>query len=189
MNIIVIALLGLAIGGTSAWYAIRENQSIGSIRIGSWSAWPFVGGQNVDPYTGARVTVERNIPLGAAEGLAFEAATDNEDKLLSLECSYILEGTVPQAQLWTLVAYAAEGHRLANSRVGTASLVSTDLLRYPDGSFRIVISPDPHPGNWLSVEGKGKFKLTMRLYDTPATSNSGLLDPTMPAIRKTGCQA
>jgi len=182
--------IGFFLGGGSAWYSIQRSHGIGAINIGSWTAWPYSGGSNADPYTVARVTSDSTIPLGAAEGLAFETSQDSEGNRLRLECNYLLEGNTPKARLWTLTPYRQDGASIKtkNSAVLVPEFTnSTRVVRYPDGSFRISLGPISKPGNWLATEGKGMFRLVLRLYDTPITSNAGLVNPVMPTIVNAGC--
>lgn len=148
-----------------------------------------MGGSAVDPYTGAKVVADGSLPLGAAEGLAFEAVMDEDGTLLRLECSYRLEGITPPAKLWTLVAYAPDGAAVTPSPGGNSAKYSGNLMRFPDASFIINISRSPKAGNWISIQGNGNFKLVLRLYDTPVTSSSGLIEPVMPKILRTGCES
>lgn len=188
-NLLFIFLIGLGVGSTTAWYSIQKSHGLGAINIGQWSAWPFVGGSAVDPYTGAKVVADGSLPLGAAEGLAFEAVKDEAGTLLRLECSYRLEGITPPAKLWTLVAYTPDGAAVTPSPGGTSAKYSGNLMRFPDASFVINISRSPMSGNWISIQGNGNFKLVLRLYDTPVTSSSGLIEPVMPKILQTGCDS
>jgi hypothetical protein len=61
------------------------------------------------------------------------------------------------------------------------------VLRQPDSSFIIHVSPVAQPDNWLAVRRAGAFKLVLTLLDTPTAGSSGLIDLAMPKIVKTGC--
>jgi len=187
VNLLIIFAIGLGIGSVTAWYSIQKSHGIGAINIGQWSAWPFVGGSAVDPYTGAKVVTDGTLPLGAAEGLAFEAVADENGQPLRFDCDYRLQGITPPAKLWTLVAYQLDGKIAPPGAGGRASKYSGNTLRFEDGTFIIDVGASPSPGNWISTSGKGNFKLVLRLYDTPVTSTSGLIDPTMPIIVNRGC--
>ena len=189
-QILFVLLIGFVLGAGSAWYSIQRSHGIGAINIAQWTAWPFSGGKEADPYTVARVVSDSTIPLGAAEGLAFEASKDNEGEFLNLECSYRIEGTTPAAKLWTLTPYKRDGSAVTAS--SATSLISPHtnskrIVRFTDGTFRITIGPRVASGNWVATNGKGLFRLVLRLYDTPITSNTGLINPVMPAIQKIGC--
>lgn len=187
INFIIVLAIGLIIGGVSSQMLIRESHGIGAIQVGPWSAWPFVGGEEVDPYTVARATADGTIPLGAAEGLTFEASSDQNGSRLDLQCRYEITGKTPAAKLWTLSAYTEDGELVKSSNGKSAALLSSDAVRYADFSFKIEVGDHPSAGNWIPLSGDGGFKLILRLYDTPITSNAGVLDPDMPKITLKGC--
>lgn len=188
INFAIILVIGLVLGSLSARFAIQRTYGIGSITAGVWSAWPFVGGLEVDPYTAARTTIEGTISLGAGEGLAFEAISDEEGRPLQRECAYELSGNTPPAQVWSLAAYRLNGTLIRNEENRAAAALSSNLVRAPDFSMVIRIDDRPSSGNWIRLAGKGEFKLVMRLYDTPITSSAGLGAPSMPRINRLECR-
>jgi len=184
---LVALAIGLGLGGVSAWYALQQSHGLGGISVGEWAAWPFTGGKDADPYTVAKVARNGTIPLGATEGLAFEARVDNQGRDLDLACDYSVSGVTPPSKLWTIVAYGRGGEPVTPSPAGTSSLYSGDVLRFPDGSFRINVSRRPRAENWLAISGSGTFHLVLRVYDTPITSTTGLARPQMPVIIRGEC--
>lgn len=187
LYIAVVLIAGLILGALSAQIAIQRTYGIGAIKAGSWSAWPFVGGLEVDPYTAARATIEGAIPLGAAEGLTFEANTDDDGRALSRECSYQLTGNTPPARLWTLTAHQPDGAIIRDEAKIPSAKFSGDVVRQADYSMTINVGDVPSAGNWMKVTGSGNFKFIMRLYDTPTTSSAGLTAPSMPRISRVEC--
>ncbi len=187
ISILAIVVIGLTLGATSAWYLIRNNHGIGGIESGPWTAWPFAGGSEADPYTMAKVAREGTIPLGATEGLAFEANSDSQDLPLDLSCEYRIFGLTPPAKLWTLALYQPGGDLVRSRDGGIAAIHSGELVRFADSSFRIHISATPRSGNWLSVGGSGRFYIVLRVYDTPVSSSSRSVAPRMPGIVQEGC--
>ncbi|MEM7068253.1 MAG: DUF1214 domain-containing protein [Pseudomonadota bacterium] len=186
-NLAIILIIGLVLGGLTARFALQRTFGIGAISAGVWSAWPFVGGSEVDPYTAARSTVDGVIPLGAAEGLAFETLVDEQGRALKRECDYILFGNTPAARFWTLTAYDLAGAVIMNKDGDPAALYSGNLVRTPSSDVSITISDAPSSGNWISLSGNGEFKFVLRLYDTPITSSAGLSDPEMPQLQLLEC--
>lgn len=187
INIVTVLAIGLILGGLSANLALQRSHGIGAVNTGPWSAWPFVGGAQVDPYTSAKATADGTIPLGAAEGLAFEAINDQNGNTLLRECRYEVSGDTSAARLWTLSAYDQNGQLIVNKNELVSSVYSGNIVRYTDSSFVVKIGDQPSSGNWLATQGEGSFKLILRLYDTPITSNSGVIDPQMPQVRLIGC--
>ncbi|MGI9400912.1 MAG: DUF1214 domain-containing protein [Rhizobiaceae bacterium] len=186
---LILAFCGIMLGGASAWYSIRHVHGLEAIDIGVWTAYPFAAADEIDPYTVAKSVAEGTVPLGVSEGLAFETQSDSNGTILSAECDYELEGTTPPSRLWTLVAYDDKGFPMQAAPGGRSSKYSGSVLRYPDGSFLISISGRPKPGNWLSLKGKEQFRLVLRLYDTSVTSNTDLIVPRMPEIRRLECRS
>ncbi len=188
-NFLIVVILGLAIGGYSAWWAVETENGFGSIKIGQWTSWPLAGSVDADPYTRARVARDGSVPLGAGEGLSFILSSDQFGKPLDRKCQYILSGNTPPARLWTL-SVQDENSRTVPSVSGTANTAfSQSLLRRQDGSFSIIIGKHPAPGNWLAISGEGPMRLVLRLYDTPITGSSGLVEPIMPNISNGDCVA
>ena len=100
-----ILFIGLFVGGLLAWLSIQNNHGFGTLTIGQWTAWPLAGSQQADPYSKAKVAADGDVPLGAAEGLAFHAQTDERGNPLQRNCQYRIRGTTPTARLWTLAAH------------------------------------------------------------------------------------
>jgi len=188
-SVLIVLAIGLALGGASAWYSIQSSHGVGGIKAGPWTAWPFAGGAAADPYTMAKVSRDGTIPLGATEGLAFEASADNAGEPLTLNCDYVISGITPPSKLWTLAAYTRAGEQTTAPSGGIPALHSGRMLRFSDGSFRVSVSSKPKPGNWLAVSGNGPFYFVLRVYDTPVTSTSGLVSPQMPNIIKQDCRS
>lgn len=187
VQILFVLAIGIGVGAVTAWFSIQRSHGIGAINIGVWTAWPFAGGSEADPYTVARVISDSAVPLGAAEGLAFETQHDDDGEPLRLECAYRLEGTTPPARLWTLTPYRLDNRPIESLGEMPVHASSHGLLWFPDGTFHLTVGGPPAPGNWIAARGEGRYRLVMRLYDTPITSSSGLVDPVMPRVIALGC--
>ena len=185
--VIAIAVAGLALGGASAWYTIGTSPTFGAVSIGPWMTIPYADDSVNGPYSVAKSVVEGSVPLGATEGLAFNAVTDSSGAGLQMRCDYEIEGSTPTARLWTLVAYTPDGQQVQPAQGGFSALWSGNVLRFPDGSFRISVSRHPRPGNWLAIGASGPMRLTLRLYDTSVTGGSSLITPRMPKITRADC--
>ena len=183
LALFIAAVLGLV----TAWYAVDRGPLFGGLTAGPWKAWPSAGSPNADPYSIARLARTGEVPLGAGEGLAFTARTDQEDRPLEGNCTYRLDGTTPAARLWTLTAYDDDGRLMANAARRTG-FHSREILRRPDGSFAITVSAEVQSGNWLPVTTGGPFSLVLRLYDTPLTTGGAVADSMMPRIDREGCR-
>lgn len=174
-------IIATTIGFASAWYAVDRGVVFGAVTAGAWKAWPLEGSANADPYSLAMLARSGEVPLGGGEGIAFTAETDSGGRPLNGHCAYTVDGQTPPARLWTLTAYDQSGHIMPNPAERTGFL-SREILRRPDGSFTIALADKVQPGNWLPVAPVDRFKLVLRLYDTPLTTGSQLAGITMPRI-------
>lgn len=187
IDVAIALVIALTIGVTTAWYAIEHGFIFGAVTAGAWTAWPTAGSADADPYSLATLARSGEVPLGAGEGIAFTAEDDLAGEPLSGNCTYEMIGQTPAARLWTLTAYDDEGRLMVNA-ARRSGFHSREIVRQPDGSIVITISPEVAPGNWLPVGRVDHFRLVLRLYDTPLTTGSRIADLTMPDIRKDACQ-
>ncbi len=187
IDIVIALVLALVIGVPTAWYAIEHGFIFGAVTAGAWTAWPTAGSADADPYSLATLARGGEVPLGAGEGIAFTAEDDSAGEPLSGTCTYEMAGQTPAARLWTLTAYDSDGRLMVNA-ARRSGFHSREILRRPDGSFVITVSPEVVPGNWLPVSRIDHFRLVLRLYDTPLTTGSRIADLTMPDIRKVRCR-
>ncbi len=180
----VAAVLALALGGGfwSVDYVLDSFEGFGELRVGAWSAYPAAGSPDADPYSKARAARKAYLALGAAEGLPFFAQRDSAGQELRRGCTYRLNGFTPPARFWTIYPATPDLKPIAPREGLQPALHSREVLYEDNGSVSITVSPDASPGNWLPVEGQGKFVLVITLYDSPAGSSSGLSDLVMPSL-------
>lgn len=186
VDLALAVVIAVVVGVGSAWYAIERGRIFGAVVVGGWTAWPQEGGENPDPYDLAMLTRTGEVPLGSGEGLTFVADRDADGRPLSGKCTYQVAGQTPVARLWTLTATDGAGRLMVNV-AHRPGFHSREILRRPDGSFVITVSPSPSPGNWLPVAPTGRVQLVLRLYDTPLTTGSQIASLVMPNIRAVGC--
>ena len=188
VELLVVLFVGLGLGGVISWQTLRENQGFGAVNVGPWTAWPKAGSAEADPYTDARVAADGDVPLGAAEGISFTAETSGDGQILRRQCAYRLSGKLPSSGFWAVTATGVSGEALLD-RTGNPSALTSALASYgSDGSIDIIARSELSSGNWLPVEGSGPFLLNMRLYDTPVTSMSTVIELQMPDITLIGCK-
>ena len=157
-----------------------------SLKLGAWTTWPNAGTLDTDPYSRARLARHGELPLGAGEGLVLYATSDDSGRAIRAECTYMIDGQTPPARLWTLGLENAAGVPLPGGRTVTA-IGGDAIVRRADGSFQVVVSPLPHPGNWLASAGTGPIRIVVRLYDTTARTLTELSDISMPNVRQQEC--
>jgi hypothetical protein len=179
-------VLSLVVGFGSAWLTVRSPAPIDAITLGAWQAWPNAGTADADPYSRARLARTGEVPLGSGEGLALLAQSDDNGNNLVSACDYRIVGQTPPARLWTLAVEDLEG-RVVRDGEAVAALGSDVLLRQPDGSFEIALSKRPKPGNWISLEHAGRFRVVVRLYDTAVRTVTALTTLSMPRLMRDRC--
>jgi hypothetical protein len=186
IDIAVAIVVATILGFSTAWIAVEHGRIFGAVTVGPWTAWPSAGGPDADPYSVALLARSGEVPLGAGEGLAFTATTDNQGEPLSGDCGYVISGQTPPARLWTLTAYDETGRLMANA-ARRSGFHSREIIRRTDGGLAITVSPDVEPGDWLPIARAGRFQLVLRLYDTPLTTATEFVDIDMPRIDQERC--
>jgi hypothetical protein len=175
-------LIAAAAGLGTTWLAMTRGVAFGSVKIGTWTAWPKTGTPDVDPYARAVIAHTGELPTGSGDGVAFVARTDDRGRPLDGRCDVALKGSTPAARFWTLTLYDPSGQLVENS-ADRYGFTSQEVVRKADGNFEIAVSPRARPGNWLPTGGAERYVLILRLYDTPvgvATPSSR--EATMPSI-------
>ena len=179
--------IALLVGLWSAYLAVSGDYPFGRVRTGPWHATPRVGSREADPYARAVIARNAEIPLGIGEGLTLIATADSADRPLGTECAYRVGSVTPQARFWTLTLTDESGRPVATG-LQRSGFTSAEVLRNVDGSFSVVVSREPMPGNWLRLPDSGRVALVLRLYDTPVAAGTAALDSrTLPAIERLAC--
>lgn len=191
MRTVLLILAALAIAAVtglgSAYYLTRREPPFGEVRVGPWAAWPQIGSAAIDPYARAIVAREGSLPLGAGEGLAFQATEDSEGARLRGDCLYRVHGGVPVSRAWTLTVFDAGGALPANA-TGRNGFTSHEILRAPDGTVDIVLSREVQPGNWLMLPATDGLRLVLRLYGTSVSAMTGTVEVgSLPRVDRVAC--
>ncbi|RWX76038.1 DUF1214 domain-containing protein [Neorhizobium lilium] len=185
--LIAIALV-IAFGGGiwSTIAALNATTGFGAIKLGAWEAFPQAQTADADPYASSHRANAGKLLYASAEGLAFTASVDDTGQRLTGDCSYSIVGQTPAARFWTLFAAAPGAAPPSPDGDLPSALNSRTALYNTDGTFDIRIGKTATAGNWLAVP-VGPFRLTLTLLDTPTAGSSGVIDLSMPSIRKIGC--
>ncbi len=180
-------LLAAAIGLGATWLTLTRGIAFGSLTIGTWTAWPKTGSQDIDPYAHASIARDGELPIGIGDGVAFYARADNKGHALDGRCTFALSGMTPPARYWTVTLYNVRGGLVANA-IDRHGFTSQEIIRNVDGQFTITVAPQARPGNWLPTGGIERFVLVWRLYDTPiGVATATMKEGPMPAVERKGC--
>ena len=187
LSILVACAIALGLGGWSAQWAVEHGTNFDAVRVGPWSASPFSGTPEADPYAKARRAKLAQLTLGGGEGIVFQAETDALGNRLRRECEYRLSGRTPVSRVFTLSAHTDEGQLILPESGRPGWLTSNSILRSETNSFEIAVGPEARAGNWLAPLGQGPYILTLALYDTPASAITGAAGLELPTILPDGC--
>ncbi|OYU88045.1 MAG: hypothetical protein CFE29_21805 [Bradyrhizobiaceae bacterium PARB1] len=191
MRLIFLTLLALAIaagvGLGLTWTTATRGVDLGTLTIGSWTARPRSGSNEIDPYARASVARSGELPIGTGDGITFTATTDDNKKPLDGRCDVVISGVTPPARFWTLTLYDTKGRLVANT-LDRYGFTSQEVVRSADGAFEVRIAARSRAGNWLPTSAIDRYVLALRLYDTPVgVATRSQKDAPMPAIATVGC--
>ncbi|HEU4476652.1 MAG TPA: DUF1214 domain-containing protein, partial [Methyloceanibacter sp.] len=181
----------LMLGIGSAWYMIERGSPLTTTKVGPWSGWVSEGNPNADPYTKAHVARSGRLPLTSTVARYFTARTDSSGWALSSSCEYVLEGGPINARWWSLAVYDEYGGLIENPSA-RHGFNSEEMLRHADGSYRVFLSRQARPENWLpSGTATQNLVLMLRVYNPRETDSSGVgRVPTerLPKIERKSCE-
>ncbi len=181
--------LAVAVGLSSAWYMVDHGSLLTTGRSGPWSVWSLAGNPDADPYTRAHFARQGRLPVTSTSALYYSTDRDDEGDRLTAECDYAIEGQPLDAAWWSIAAYRESG-RLIPNKAGRYAFSSRDVARSGDGSFRIVLSAQARPGNWLPTTGSAELQLMLRIYGPRAPrdfTGERHLDANLPSIKRIAC--
>lgn len=181
----------LMLGIGSAWYMIERGSPLTTTKVGPWSGWVSEGNPNADPYTKAHVARSGRLPLTSTVARYFTARTDSSGWTLSSSCEYVLEGGPINARWWSLAVYDEYGGLIENPSA-RYSFNSEEMLRHADGSYRVFLSRQARPENWLpSGTANQNLVLMLRVYNPRETDASGVgrvPNERLPKIERKSCE-
>lgn len=177
---------GLALGLLATIVSLNSGYGFSPMQAGVWTAWPGVGGPDIDPYARAVIARSGEAQLSRDQGLVFTTAEDSSGAQLDGACEYRISGPAPAARYWTLSLATPDG-KVIDNPTGRFGFSSADVLRREGGAFDIAIARNARPGNWLSPGDARKFILLLRLYDTPLDVEAKPDPDTFPKIVKSKC--
>jgi hypothetical protein len=177
---------GLALGLLATLVSLNSGYGFSPMRAGGCTAWPGVGGPDIDPYARAVIARSGEAQLSRDQGLAFSTDEDSSGAPLEGGCEYRVVDPVPAARYWTLSLATPEGGVIDNP-TGRFGYSSVDVLRREGGAFNISIARSARAGNWLSPGDARRFILLLRLYDTPLDVEAKPNPDNFPRIVKLNC--
>lgn len=179
-------IAGLALGLLATVLSLNSGYGFNPLRVGPWTAWPTIGGVDIDPYARAVISRSGEAPLGRDQGLAFIARADSDGAPLAGACDYAIVDPLPAARYWTIGLATPDG-RLIDNPTQRYGYSSVDVLRREGGAFEIAIAREARPGNWLSPGAARAFVIVLRLYDTAFDVDARTEPDAFPTIKRLKC--
>ena len=184
--------VALILGIGSAWYMIEKGTILTTARIGPWKSWLSEGNPSADPYTRAHLARSGRLPLTSTAARYFVANTDSSGSSLSAGCEYSIVGAPVNARWWSIALYDDYGSLIANPS-NRYSFNSEEAIRRSDGSYRINLSRNARPENWLpsGSDPSRSLMLVLRVYGARDTDVSGIGQipaDRLPKIERVRCE-
>jgi hypothetical protein len=190
--VIATFFVALLIGVGSAWYMIDQGSPLTTTRFGPWSSWLTEGNPNADPYTRAHLARSGRLPLTSSAARYFVARSDSAGRKLSASCEYSVTGPSLNARWWSIAVYDEQGSVVPNPSK-RYSYNSDELLRHADGTYRIYLSKNARPENWLPSgdDTDRSLELMLRVYSPRETDKNGIGEvppDRLPKIERLACE-
>lgn len=192
---LLILLFAIAGGMIWGWTEI-DDQRPQMMKVGAWQSDPAIGSVGASAKLRASVARWGLLALSREEAIYFTAHEDQWGEALREECSYLVEGTDPQARWWSLTLYA-EDMFLAQNKDERHSVSADNVKRnFPRadgrGSWQVEIRGNA-PANadaadWLSSKNAGKFDLVLRLYNPDPRIQEDFSAILLPTIKQLSCE-
>jgi hypothetical protein len=188
IKFVIYMSLGIALGLGSAWYVLDNGLSIDAVDVGAWTVRTEAGQPIADPYTSAYVARIGHIPLKIEEAIYFFANADDEGRELDGACTYALTGSNLRSAWWSISAHTPDGE-LIPSPARRYSYTQAAMLFDEDQIYRLTVSPEAQPGNWLPTSGTGPIFLVLRLHGPAPDHIRAPETVPVPAIEREGCRS
>lgn len=149
---------------------------------GSWT-----GGTDLplgkDNLLTAQVTVFALFALPSEEAVYLFARQDNDRNAFNSASDYIITGNIRQinARYWSITCYGKDLFLVPNSEE-RFSFNNTNITTDSAGNFKIVVSHQKQPGNWLPAPHNTPFTLVLRIYGGDKDFLTHLASSPLPAI-------
>lgn len=188
LKVLVFVITGIGLGYCSAQTAIIYGIGVTAVKNGPWVAWPAAGSPSADPYTRAHFAHTGELPLTSFEAIIFRAFEDDKGKPLRSACEYSVQGSAIDVRWWTLTVYSEDGTLIKNP-AERYSFNSDNIALGPDNSFKIAISQNAQPGNWIPAgEDDIDIFLTLRLFGPGQNVLNQLKNVNLPKIVSGRCR-
>ncbi|MGF7160282.1 hypothetical protein FHS85_001905 [Rhodoligotrophos appendicifer] len=186
LNTAAFLLVGLGLGYFTVDMAVTRGFSPIVRSNGPWSVWTAASSIDADPYTRAHFASFGKLGMNEFEAMDFRAEEDSAGSALSQSCTYVLTGAPLAGRWWNIVVYQIDRSLIPN-KADRHSFNSENVIREPNGSVRIALSPQPQSGNWLPLGTGGGFRLVLSIIDPPQNYRANPSTIPLPRIERKSC--
>ncbi len=183
----IAAIGGVAIGLFSAQKLINGYEGFFSHQRGPWQIWPTGRAAGSNPYVRAHFLINDRLPISQFEVNEFEASADDQKRPLDANCNYVISGPPPKTRWWSLYTLSKSDQPILVSNPKT-SVHSGAIVFEPGGVYKINLSLEPKPGNWITPGDDGTFKLIFRYYNPVRSIISQFKLDDLPGIKRETCK-
>ncbi|MBW2410391.1 MAG: DUF1214 domain-containing protein [Deltaproteobacteria bacterium] len=163
-KIILCVVMALILGIGSALWAVRNTSRAAWLQNGAWRVNLAIGSEELGMYSRAAVAFAGLFAMQKSEAIYFVASTDDDGRPLQSRCDYRIEGTDLDSRWWSITLYGSDFFLIPNNQ-NRYSYNGGNLIREPDGSYRIWISNSARQGNWIPSGTEDQLHLALRLYN------------------------
>lgn len=181
---LLIVLAAVGTGFHMARSATYTDAEVGSfVYNGPWYTDKF-GAEDASAKTRAYTAVVGLLALSRQETLYYLAHDDSDGHPISSDYVYEISGEDLPARWWSITLYG-EDHFLMPNQHDKYSVKATELSRSTEGTFKVILSREPQPGNWIPIVGEGEeLSLLLRMYNPDDGVIERLDEIKLPEIRR-----
>jgi hypothetical protein len=132
--------------------------------LGRISQWGFFGNlERIDgahPYFWPYLSPFAKVGGDNPQGLYLASAINPTD-------TFVVRGRRGSARWFSAIVMRAPAAYLAGEAPVGADLYLPDLAVADDGTFEILVSPEPHEGNWIASDQWAEYLLVRQFFGTP----------------------
>lgn len=176
----------LAIGASSAWFALDTVPQSDFIANGAWRIAPSLSDTKLSLYERAALAKASLLLPDYREALYLTATQDETGAPLRGNCTYRIEGTSLPARWWSISAYGPKHFLIPNPQNRYA--LNGREIAAPDGSFVLHVSSGDQAKHWLPLDDASGFSLTLRLYQPDPWIIAAPGDFNAPRLIKESCR-
>jgi hypothetical protein len=181
-------VVGLAVGGGSAYWVLNNGQLLGSFEKDYWFGNELAGSAAADPYTRGIIAAIGLLALNKSETIYFHRYKDEQGRQLRDGCVYELRGGTMPTRWWSITVYAFD-HFLPVNKDRAFSVDATQIVANADGTWTARIARERDGAqNWISTKAAGDLSLALRMYNPHEGARDNPASIAFPTVTTLSCE-